>query len=301
MGGEGVCAGGGGPELDGTELDGTGFPAPDAWAARRTRRSRRVRPASVLAGAGLAVALTTGGLVLSGVGQASSAAAAGAAGNGRAGSAAQGDGNATITVTGTGTATGTPDTLALQMGVSTKAATATGALDRSSTELGALERVLASAGVPAKDIQTSTVDLQPDYDPSGAVTGYEADDLLDVTLHQLSGAGAVIDAAAHAVGNDVRIDSVSFSLSDTAPLLARARAAAMADAASAARQLAIAGGTTLGPIVSVTDESEQVPPPLGASGSAFAAAGSPAHSAPVPVQSGSQEVTAEVQVVYRLA
>jgi uncharacterized protein YggE len=206
----------------------------------------------------------------------------------------------TITVTGTGIVNGTPDTLTLEMGVSATAATAVAALDQSSTELSALEKAFTSAGVASSDMQTSGLNLQPNYNSRGTViTSYTAADDLTITLSNLSAAGTVIDAAAHAVGNDVRIEGLSFSISKTAPLLARARAMAVRAAATSARQLATAAGTTLGPIVSLTDESEQLPSPSGPSG--YAAEPVAAKSVPVPLQSGSEPVTVEVQVVYQLA
>lgn len=260
------------------------------------RPSRRVRPAGVAAGAGLAATVTAVALLLAGVG--GSAAAPRKPSAQRQPQQAT-TGGATVTVTGNGTATGTPDTVLLQIGVSARAASAAAALDRSSIQLNALIKVLTTAGVAAKDIQTSMLDLQPEYSSNGnTITGYEADDSVSVTLRDLATSGTVIDDAAHAVGNDVRIDGLDFYVANTAPLLARARAQAVQAAAGEAQQLATAAGTTLGPLVSITDESEQVPSPVGASGTISYAAG-PAKT-PVPVQSGSQQVTAQVQVVYRL-
>jgi uncharacterized protein YggE len=208
-----------------------------------------------------------------------------------------GSGPATVTVVGSGTVTGTPDTLTLSMGVSARAPSATVALDTSSNELQALQRVFIHSGVPAKDLQTSFLQLQPNYSNSGKVTGYEADNQLTITLHPIAKAGEVIDAAAHAVGNDVRIDGISFSISNTTPLLARARAQAVQQAAADAAQLAAAAGTTLGPIVSITDQTGPSGP-SGASGLQYASAsGAPAR---VPVETGTEQVNAEVQIVYQL-
>ncbi len=273
------------------------------------RRSMLARPAVLLGAAGMLTAATCAGLLLSGESAASPVRHGAAslpsirAGVGAAAHARSTDSStpspATVTVVGSATVTGAPDTLTLSMGVSVRAASATAALDTSSTELDALQKVFISSGVAPKDLQTSFLDLQPNYSSNGRVTGYEADDQLTITLHPIAKAGLVIDAAAHAVGNDVRINGISFSIADTTPLLARARTAAVHQAATDAAQLAAAAGTTLGPIVSVTDETSQPTGPSGASGTLAYASAAPA-STPVPVRSGIEQVTAQVQVVYQL-
>ncbi len=279
MNGEGVQGGAGG------EAGGTG------------RWSRLWRPA-VLFSATVAVAAAGVGVAI-GQSAASPTRPATTPGSAARNAAAlsTGSGPATVTVVGSGTVTGTPDTLTLSMGVSARAPSATVALDTSSNELQALQRVFIHSGVPAKDLQTSFLQLQPNYSNSGKVTGYEADNQLTITLHPIAKAGEVIDAAAHAVGNDVRIDGISFSISNTTPLLARARAQAVQQAAADAAQLAAAAGTTLGPIVSITDQTGPSGP-SGASGLQYASAsGAPAR---VPVETGTEQVNAEVQIVYQL-
>jgi len=203
---------------------------------------------------------------------------------------------ATITVTGTGKVSGTPDTATVVMGVTAAGASATDALDRNNAEMASLQQTLTAAGVATSAMQTSGLDLQPNYSTDGTVTGYQADDDLTVTLDDLSLAGTTVDAAAHAVGNDVQIQGISFSISDTSPLLKQAREEAMQDAASTASALAAGAGTTLGPIIQVTDR-ESVTAPVFAPG-AITAAGS---TASVPIQAGTQPLSVQVQVVYQLS
>lgn len=203
----------------------------------------------------------------------------------------------TISVTGNGQAVGTPDTVTLQMGVSTTAPSASAALDRNDSEMASLEQSFTSAGVPTSGLQTSGLDLDPNYDNSGNVDGYEADDELTVTLHDVGEAGSLIDTAAHAVGNDVRIEGISFSISDTSSLLRSARTQAMQDAAAEAGQLASAAGARLGPVLKVTDEEQlpQSPSPIAFSGAVAMRA-----AASVPVQAGTSPISVQVQVVYAL-
>jgi hypothetical protein len=202
-----------------------------------------------------------------------------------------------ITVTGVGEVTGTPDTLTVEMDVDTQSAHASTALSQNESQTGTLIQTLTGSGVSQSDIQTASLSIEPVYgNDSQSITGYEVDETVEVTLHDLSTAGGILDAAARSVGDDVRIDSMSLSISDTSSLMAQARSAAMADASTKATQLAAGAGTTLGPIVSITDNTQlsstETPLPEAASG---ALAGSA-----VPVEAGSDQLTVSVSVVYQL-
>ncbi len=246
--------------------------------------------ALVLAGAGLGLGL---GLALAGPSAGSAAVLTAARRAGPTGAAP----GARVSVVGTAEVTGTPDTMTLQIGASTSAASASAALERNNAEVEALEAALESAGVQKTDMQTASLSLGPTYDSAGNVDGYQASDELTVTLHGLARAGSVIDAAAHAVGNDVQIDGISFSISSTSSLLAAAREGAVRDAEQKASELAAAAGAKLGPVVSITDEESQPPPVFLPFGSAAVVRGTP----DVPVQPGSQQLSVQVHAVFSLA
>lgn len=200
---------------------------------------------------------------------------------------------ATITVTATGQVSGTPDTVAVQMGITANASTAAGALDEANTEMNALEGVFLQ--YTTKDqLQTSNLNLNPSYDSSGSINGYTADEELTVTMHRIELAGRLIDAASHAVGNFGHIDGITFSISNTSSLMAAARAQAMQNAHLEASQIAAGAGVSLGAIKTVTDEEQpQTVYPM--YGDAIAAP-----SASVPLQAGKQSLSVQVQVVYTL-
>ena len=166
---------------------------------------------------------------------------------------------AEITVTGSGQVEGTPDTATFNIGVNTTASSAVGALDQNNTQVTALERSLEQSGVLAKDLQTSGLDLYTNTNNAGDVTGFSADDDLNVTMHNLSNLGSALDSAVHATGNGVTLGGISFSISNQSSLLAAARAQAMLSARTEAAQLAAGGGLTLGSIVKVTDQENANP------------------------------------------
>ena len=203
---------------------------------------------------------------------------------------------ATITVTGNGQVEGTPDTASFSIGVDTTAATAVAALEQNNTQVATLEQSLEQSGVALKDIQTGSLDLSANTNNNGDVTGFSADDELNVTMNDLSNLGAALDAAVQATGNGVTLGGISFSISNQSALLAAARAQAMLAARTEADQVAAGGGLALGPIVKITDQ-ENAGQYLYYAPNTFAAARA---DAAVPVQPGQQQISVEVTVVYRL-
>ena len=198
-----------------------------------------------------------------------------------------------ITTQATGKASATPDTLDVTMGVDTRAATAHAALSANNTKMTAMERKFRSSGVPSKDIQTADLSIQPTYAQNGStITGYEVTDMVQATLHNLKTAGGLIDAAAASVGNAVRIDQMSFSVSDDSTVNAQARTDAVMKAQLQARQIAKASGATLGRIRTITEQ----PPQQDQSNFDTAAALPAARS--VPILAGQLTVNVSVQITY---
>lgn len=204
----------------------------------------------------------------------------------------------TISTRGVGTASGEPDTLTVVIGVSTQDASAKAALDANNSKAAALIALLRAKGVAARDIQTSQLSINPSYsDKANTITGYQVDNTVQATLHSVGSAGTLLDAAAGAVGNAVRISGVGFSMSDDNPVRAQARAQAVTRAQAQAAQIAKAAGAKLGALRSVSEVPEGSPP---VNYDARVAAGSTAASS-VPVQAGQQDVSVSVDVVYDLA
>lgn len=204
-----------------------------------------------------------------------------------------------VTATGTGTANATPDLLTMQIGVQTQASSASAALAANNTRARSLISTLEHGGVAASDIQTSNLSINPTYSngTNPMVTGYQVNDDLSVEVHRLSSAGALIDAAAASLGNDVRFDGLAFSVSDPAAASSAARVAAVRVATTEARAMAGAAGSTLGPVCSLTDIASAQPQPQIYKALHYAAG---AAATPVPVQAGVQSFSATVTVTYRL-
>ena len=205
----------------------------------------------------------------------------------------------TIVVEGTGEVRGTPDTVTLSLGVQTTAPTAVATLNGNNYSAGFLIGTLKHKGVARKDIQTSNLSISPNYDDKGHITGYSAFNSVTVTLHGIAGAGQVIDAAAHAVGNAITFNGVQLSIGDTnsRSLIAKARAAAVKQAIGHAQQLAAAANVKLGAVRTISDTGSELPQPqfFNAPNADRGVAAS------VPIEAGSQQLSVNVAVTFAVA
>lgn len=200
-----------------------------------------------------------------------------------------------ITTRGVGTVTGTPDTLTVVLGVQTRAAAAAAALAENTARTSALLDVLRGRGVAANDLRTNRLQIFPTFENDGRISGYEVTNEVTATLRDIGGAGALVDAAAQAAGDAVRVQQISFGIDDDAEPRSRARADAVRQAVTQARQLADAAEVGLGPILSITEVVDGQPPVPVARDSAAAA------QAAVPIEPGTQDVSVTVEVVHAVA
>lgn len=194
----------------------------------------------------------------------------------------------TVTTTGHGVVSATPDTATVTAGVRVEAASAADALARcSATATKVIAAVKAAGG---RNVQTVQLSLDPQTNDAGKTTGYVAEN--DVSADAaVAQTGPLVDAATNA--GATTITGVSFSLSGSSALYRQALAAALADARAKAAALGQAGSFTVGAIQTVSEQST-APQPV-----AFGATAG--KSAATPVEPGSQDVTADVQVTFAVS
>ncbi|MEW6473680.1 MAG: SIMPL domain-containing protein [Actinomycetota bacterium] len=247
---------------------------------------------TLAAGAALAV------LLLAGCGSNGGSAAGAAA---APGVTTDDDGVPSIAARGVGQVKGTPDTLKVTLGVETRSPSAKDALAANNDKANALINTLKEKGVEAKDIQTSQLSIHPTFDDKGQrITGYQVNNTVTATLHDIGGAGALIDAAAGAVGDAVRVQSIGFSIDDDSALKAEARTQAVHLAQLQAEQMAKAAGVKLGRIRSISEVPASGPMPY-YDQVAHGRAAAPGAAAPAPVMPGQQELSLTVDVVWEIA
>ncbi len=200
-----------------------------------------------------------------------------------------------VTVVGSGQVQGVPDTLTADVGIEFTAADATAAMNRTNDRQQAVINTLVGAGVDRKDISTTKVGLQPQYDSaSGNITGYRADNSIQVKIHPADSASHVLAIIVGAGGDATRIKSVSYSIADDSPLVKDTRARAFQDAKDRAEQYAQLSGLKLGKIISISEASGGAAPTL-----APAPRGG-AMPSNVPLEPGQQTVSFSVTAVWEL-
>jgi hypothetical protein len=198
-----------------------------------------------------------------------------------------------VTVVGSGQVQGVPDTLTADVGIEFTAQDVTTAMNRTSTRQQGVINDLAGAGVDRKDISTTQVSLEPQYDSSGStVTGYRANNSIRVKIHPADSASHVLAIIINTGGDATRINSVSYSIADDSQLVKDARARAFQDAKDRAEQYAQLSGLRLGKIISISEASGAAPTAPPAPRGAMAAN--------VPLEPGQQTVTFSVTAVWEL-
>jgi uncharacterized protein YggE len=204
-------------------------------------------------------------------------------------------GDRTIVVSGHGTVQVTPDIANVSMGVQANAETSQEAMDTLSTKSNALVDTLTALGIAAEDIQTSGLSLWPTYSSNGTtINGYQASTSVNVTVRDIGQVGAIVDAAAGFVGNELTLSGISFSYDDPETVLQQARAAAVDNARVRAEQYADAAGVELGDIVRIVESSASEAIPVARMEAAGAA------DASVAIAPGSQDLAADVSVVFSI-
>jgi uncharacterized protein YggE len=160
-------------------------------------------------------------------------------------------------------------------------------------------RAIRSVGVPASDIQTEDVSVSSRIVRVGSDKHRErqwtASESLAIHVTNIKIVGSVIDGATRAGANT--INGPTFSFSDPSAGKIAATRAAIADARRRADDAAAAIGYQVSGVQSVQlDPQSQVLPVAGSAPSASAGPGTP-----TTVHPGTEEVDAEVEIVYTIA
>jgi len=122
-----------------------------------------------------------------------------------------------------------PDQATISLGVMTEAPSAAAAMAANATRMTQVVAALKKAGIAAKDIQTSGLNLNPQYvyEPNAPprLSGYQASNQVTVTVRDLAGLGRAVDATVGAGANQV--NGISFGLANPAAAEDAARLAAV--------------------------------------------------------------------------
>jgi len=198
-----------------------------------------------------------------------------------------------ITVTGEATVAVAPEAAVIRIGVSSLDKTARDASDANAKQMTAVIAAIKNDGIAERDIQTSRLSLQPQYDASKAgparLTGFQATNQITVRIRDIEKLPTVLDRAIAAGANEM--SGIEFVVPEQSKLLDRAREDAVADARRKAELYARAAGAKLGRVVAITEEGSAPPVrPMQVLRS----------GAQVPIAPGEQNLKAVVTISYEL-
>lgn len=203
-----------------------------------------------------------------------------------------------LDVSATGKVARVPDVATVRAGVVTQAATAAKALSANSSRMAGVLAAVKGAGVAARDVQTATVQLQPQYrygeNVPPVITGYQATNSVSVRLRDVARGGRVLDALVQAGAN--QIDGPSLSIDKPEAAMDEARTQAVATARARAELYARAAGLRVERIVSISESGDgfmPAPPPI-------VMMRAQADRAETQIAAGEQDVSVTVQVRFLL-
>lgn len=198
-----------------------------------------------------------------------------------------------VTVTGEATVAVAPDMAVIRVGVTSVGKTAREASDTNARQMTAVLAAIKDAGIGARDIQTSRLSLQPQYDPNRSGTarllGFQATNQITVNIRDIDKLAGIIDQAIAAGANEM--SGLEFVVSEQSKLLDQARDDAIADARRKAERYAKAAGVKLGAVASISEEGSSPQPRLIQAMRAGAA----------PVAPGEQTLRAVATVSYDIS
>jgi uncharacterized protein YggE len=204
----------------------------------------------------------------------------------------------TVALAASGEVKAAPDMATVSLGVQTQATTAAQAMSDNARRMAEVVAAIRRGGVEAKDIQTSGLNLAPQWayeqNQPPRLTGYQASNQVTVTVNDLARLGPVLDAVVGAGANQV--NGVSFGLKDPQAAQDQARQKAVQALQARARLYADATGYRVGRLVNLSETGgvfPEPPRPLARMTAAVA-------MAPTPVEAGELDVRVDITGLYEL-
>ena len=191
----------------------------------------------------------------------------------------------------------TPDEATITLGVQTTAPGAGEAMRENAQRMAAIVQALRAQGLPEKDVQTSNLSLNAQYDyPQNQpphLNGYQASNDVTVTVEDVARLGPIVDAVSAAGAN--QINGIAFGLKDSTAAEDRARLVAVKALKAKADLYAAATGYRVARLVNLSEGAAQEVGPVRPMGMVFAKA-----AAPTPVSAGELTVGVDVTGIYEL-
>jgi uncharacterized protein YggE len=169
-----------------------------------------------------------------------------------------------LDITATGEVTRVPDMAIISAGVVSRAATASAAMQDAANRMDRVLAALKRAGIESRDIQTSSVNLNPEYrypeNQSPQLTGYTASNTVTVRYRDIRNSGKILDALVSQGANQINGPNLTIDKPEAA--LDEARGKAIAEGRARAELYARSLGLHVARVVAVSESGGYaVPPP----------------------------------------
>lgn len=156
-----------------------------------------------------------------------------------------------------------PDMATITLGVMTESKTAVEAMRANAAQMTQVTAALRKAGIAARDIQTSSLNLNPQYryeqNQAPILTGYQASNQVTISVLDLTRLGAAVDATVSAGVN--QINGISFGLRDPSAAENAARQEAVKALQAKADLYARATGLRVSRLVTLSEGGSYAPTP----------------------------------------
>jgi len=165
------------------------------------------------------------------------------------------DSSRSLQVSGAAVVNVTPDRAMIQLGVQSNASTTRAVQEANTAAIEKVMQAIQELGVEPKDIATDRYIIEPVYESYDSlyIKGYRINNIIAITLRDVSLASRVIAVALEAGANQVV--NVEFYTSELRKYRDQARELAMKAAGEKARALARAAGAETGCVLSITENT----------------------------------------------
>lgn len=191
-----------------------------------------------------------------------------------------------------------PDIATASAGVVTQSADANTAMRENAAQMAKVVAAIRAAGVADRDVQTSGVNLNPQYryveNQPPAITGYQASNTVNLTVRDIAKLGRILDALVATGAN--QINGPTFDIDQKEPVYDEARRAALDKARRRADMYAAALGLHVRRIVSIDETGgANLPRPM-----PMMAMAKMARDEATPVSPGENVLSVNLDVVFEL-
>ena len=167
-----------------------------------------------------------------------------------------------LDINATGETTRVPDIAVISAGVITRAPTAAAAIQQNAARMERMLAALRRAGVAERDIQTSSINLNPEYrhaeNQPPRLVGYTASNTLSIRFRDIRSTGQILDALVAEGANQIHGPTLTIDKPEQA--LDEARADALAKGRQRAELYARALGMRVVRLLSVSESGGHPPP-----------------------------------------